>query len=220
MIKYFLSKINRFRRVMGEILLNFFKSITDNGELITLLVSMFPLIELKGAIPIGTGLELPLVRSALLAYCGSTLIVIPIFFLLIPIFNLLKKIKFVKKFIQKVETVFEEKAKSVAKNANDKSEDQVRKFLMLALFIFVAVPFPVTGVWTGTGIAVFLNMKFKDAFLPIVFGNLVAGTIITIITFFFKAYVDLIISILLVIALIMLTIFIVKLVKSKPKTEE
>lgn len=205
---------------MGEILLNFFKSITDNGELITLLVSMFPLIELKGAIPIGTGLGLPLVRSALLAYCGSSLIVIPIFFLLIPIFNLLKKIKFVKKIIQKIETVFEEKAKSVAKNANDKNEDQVRKFLMLALFIFVAVPFPVTGVWTGTGIAVFLNMKFKDAFLPIVFGNLVAGTIITIITFFFKAYVDLIISILLVIALIMLTIFIVKLVKSKPKTEE
>ena len=205
---------------MGEILLNFFKSITDNGELITLLVSMFPLIELKGAIPIGTGLELPLIRSALLAYSGSTLIVIPIFFLLIPIFNLLKKIKFVKKFIQKVETVFEEKAKSVAKNANDKSEDQVRKFLMLALFIFVAVPFPVTGVWTGTGIAVFLNMKFKDAFLPIVLGNLVAGTIITIITYFFQAYVDLIISILLVIALIMLTIFIVKLVKSKPKTEE
>ena len=205
---------------MGEILLNFFKSITDNGELITLLVSMFPLIELKGAIPIGTGLELPLIRSALLAYSGSTLIVIPIFFLLIPIFNLLKKIKFVKKFIQKVETVFEEKAKSVAKNANDKSEDQVRKFLMLALFIFVAVPFPVTGVWTGTGIAVFLNMKFKDAFLPIVLGNLVAGTIITIITYFFQAYVDLIISILLVIALIMLTIFIVKLVKSKPKTEK
>ena len=62
---------------MGEILLNFFKSITDNGELITLLVSMFPLIELKGAIPIGTGLELPLVRSALLAYCCSSLIVIP-----------------------------------------------------------------------------------------------------------------------------------------------
>lgn len=220
MIKYFLSKINRFRRVMGEILLNFFKSITDNGELITLLVSMFPLIELKGAIPIGTGLGLPLIRSALLAYCGSSLIVIPIFFLLIPIFNLLKKIKFIKKVIQKIEAVFDEKAKSVAKNATDKPEEQVKKFLMLALFIFVAVPFPVTGIWTGTAIAVFLNMKFREAFLPIVVGNLIAGIIITAITFFFQAYVDLIISILLVIALIMLTIFIVKLVKSKPKTDE
>ena len=206
--------------ILTEFLLTFLKGITDNGKIITMLISMFPLIELKGAIPIGTLLGENLVTTALLAYCGSTLICIPIFFLLVPIFNLLKKIKFVKKFIQKVETVFEEKAKSVAKNANDKSEDQVRKFLMLALFIFVAVPFPVTGVWTGTGIAVFLNMKFKDAFLPIVLGNLVAGTIITVITFFFQAYVDLIISILLLIALIMLTIFIVKLVKSKPKTEE
>ncbi len=203
---------------MGEILLNFFKSVTDNSELITLLVSMFPLIELKGAIPIGTGLGLELITSALLAYSGSSLIVIPIFFLLIPIFNLLKKIKFVKKIILKIESVFEDKAKKVSKNATDKPETQVKKFLMLALFIFVAVPFPVTGVWTGTAIAVFLNMKFSDAFLPIILGNLVAGIIITIITFFFQAYVDIIITILLIIAIIMLTIFIVKLIKSKPKT--
>ena len=204
---------------MGEILLNFFKSVTDNSELITLLVSMFPLIELKGAIPIGTGLGLELTTSALLAYSGSSLIVIPIFFLLIPIFNLLKKIKFVKKIILKIERVFEDKAKRVSKNATDKPETQVKKFLMIALFIFVAGPFPVTGVWTGTAIAVFLNMKFSDAFLPIILGNLVAGIIITLITFFFKAYVDIIITILLIIALIMLTIFIVKLIKSKPNTE-
>ena len=204
---------------MGELLLNFFNKITDNGELITLLVSMFPLIELKGAIPIGTGLGLPLIRSALLAYAGSSLIVIPIFFLLIPIFNLLKKIKFIKKVIEKIEKVFEEKANKVAQNASGNSQENVRKFLIVALFIFVAVPFPVTGVWTGTAIAVFLNMKFKDAFLPIVLGNLVAGIIITIITFFFQAYVDIIISILLVIALIMLLIFIIKVVKSKPTNE-
>lgn len=204
---------------MGELLLNFFNKITDNGELITLLVSMFPLIELKGAIPIGTGLGLPLIRSALLAYAGSSLIVIPIFFLLIPIFNLLKKIKFIKRIIEKIEKVFEEKANKVAQNASGNSQENVRKFLIVALFIFVAVPFPVTGVWTGTAIAVFLNMKFKDAFLPIVLGNLVAGIIITIITFFFQAYVDIIISILLVIALIMLLIFIIKVVKSKPTNE-
>jgi uncharacterized membrane protein len=216
MIKYFLSKINRFRRVMGEILLNFFKSITDNGELITLLVSMFPLIELKGAIPIGTGLELPLVRAALLAYCGSTLIVMPIFFLLIPIFNLLKRIKFVKKIILKIETVFEEKAKSVAKNANDKSEDQVRKFLMLALFIFVAVPFPVTGVWTGTAIAVFLGLKFRESVLPIAVGNLIAGGIITLLTALVGEYVDIIIYALFAIAIIMLIVFIVKVITAKP----
>ena len=64
-----------------------------------------------------------------------------------------------------------------------KTEEKRRKMLMWGLFIFVAVPFPVTGVWTGTAIAVFLGMKFKDSFLPIVLGNLVAGSIITLLTF-------------------------------------
>lgn len=202
---------------MGEFLLEFLSGITDNSNLITLLVSMFPLIELKGAIPIGTGLNLPLLQSALLAYCGSSIIVIPIFFLLIPIFNLLKKIKFIKKLVEKIEAVFEKKAQDLAKKSDGAPEDKVRKILIWGLFIFVAVPFPVTGVWTGTAIAVFLNMKFKDSFLPIVLGNLIAGAIITFITFLFADYVDIIIGALVVIAIIMLLIFIIKVIKTKPQ---
>lgn len=202
---------------MGEILLDFLSNLTDNSNLITLIVSMFPLIELKGAIPIGTGLNVPLLQSAVLAYCGSSLIVIPIFFLLIPIFNLLKKINFVKYAVEKIEAVFENKAQDLAKKSDGAPKEKVRKILILALFIFVAVPFPVTGVWTGTAIAVFLNMRFRDSFLPIVLGNLVAGSIITLITFLFKDYVDIIIGVLLIIAIIMLGIFIIKVVKSKPQ---
>ena len=202
---------------MGEFLLEFLSGITDNSNLITLLVSMFPLIELKGAIPIGTGLNLPLLQSALLAYAGSSLIVIPVFFLLIPIFNLLKKIKFIKKLVEKIEAVFEKKAQDLAKKSDGAPEDKVRKILIWGLFIFVAVPFPVTGVWTGTAIAVFLNMKFRDGFLPIVLGNLVAGSIITFITFLFADYVDIIIGALVIIAIIMLLIFIIKVIKTKPQ---
>ena len=203
---------------MGDFLLKLLSGI-NNPELTTLLVSAFPLVELKGAIPIGTGLGLSLVRSALLAYAGSSLVVIPVFFLLIPIFNLLKKIKFIKKLVQKIEAVFNKKAQDLAKKSDGAPEDKVRKILMIALFIFVAVPFPVTGVWTGTAIAVFLNMKFKDSFLPIILGNLVAGSIITLITFLFKDYVNLIITVLFIIAIIMLIILIIKIVKSKPIEE-
>ncbi|MBR3804312.1 MAG: small multi-drug export protein [Clostridia bacterium] len=203
---------------MGDFLLKLLSGI-NNPELTTLLVSAFPLVELKGAIPIGTGLGLSLVRSALLAYAGSSLVVIPVFFLLIPIFNLLKKIKFIKKLVQKIEAVFNKKAQDLAKKSNGAPEDKVRKILMIALFIFVAVPFPVTGVWTGTAIAVFLNMKFKDSFLPIILGNLVAGSIITLITFLFKDYVNLIITALFIIAIIMLIILIIKIIKSKPIEE-
>ena len=70
---------------------------------------MFPLIELKGAIPIGTLYGENLLISATLAYIGSSLICIPIFFLLKPLFNLLKKVGFVKNFILKVEAVLKNK---------------------------------------------------------------------------------------------------------------
>ena len=206
---------------MSEILLEFFTSFTDNGKLITLIISMFPLVELKGAIPIGTLLlgEESLLTSALLGYIGSSIISIPIFFLLIPIFSLLKKIKFIKIIVEKIETVLKNKAEKLAEKNQGKAEDVKTKMLIWGLFIFVAVPFPVTGVWTGTAIAVFLNLKFKDSFLPLVLGNLVAGIIITTLTFFFKDYVDIIILVLFAIAIIMLFIFIYKIVKAKPNKE-
>ena len=100
---------------MAEIISNFIYNLTgENPYIATALVSMFPLIELKGAIPIGTTYGLDLVTCALLAYFGSSLVVIPIYFLLIPIFNLLKKIKFIKRLIEKIETVFKNKAEKLA----------------------------------------------------------------------------------------------------------
>ena len=202
---------------MAQPLSTFLYNLTGgNAYLATFLVSMFPLIELKGAIPIGTYYGLDLLTCAGISYLGSSLIVIPIFFLLIPIFNLLKKIKFIKVVVEKIETVFKNKAEKLAQKSQGETADKVAKILAWALFIFVAVPFPVTGAWTGTGIAVFLNMKFKDSVLPITLGNLVAGTIITLLTWLFKPYVDIIITVLFIIALIMLTLFIIKVIKSKP----
>ena len=166
--------------VLGEFLLKIFQ----NEYIATLFVSMFPLIELKGAIPIGTGLfGLNLLETAGIAYLGSTVISVGVFFLLIPIFNLLKKIGFVKKIIEKIESIFDEKAKKIAQKTNGSQKEQARKIMMISLFIFVAVPFPVTGVWTGTAIAVFLGLKFRESVLPLAVGNLIAGAIITLLTF-------------------------------------
>ena len=119
--------------------------------------------------------------------------------------------------IEKIEAVFINKAEKMASTSQGEPEDKVRKMLIWGLFAFVAVPFPVTGVWTGTAIAVFLDMKFKDAVLPITLGNLVAGTIITLLTWLFKPYVDIIIYVLFAIAIIMLIVFIIKVILSKPK---
>ena len=200
---------------MADIIVNFLQSFIKNDYLLVLLTSCFPLIELKGAIPIGTKLGLELLQTAPLAYLGSTLICIPIFFLLVPIFNLLKKIKFVGGFIEKVELVLKNKALKIAKKADGDAEKAVKKIYMISLFIFVAVPFPVTGVWTGTAMAVFLGLKFRESILPLAVGNLIAGTIITILTYFFASYVDTIILILFAIAIVMLIVFIIKVATAK-----
>lgn len=205
---------------MAEIIREILSVFTKDGKIVTLIISMFPLVELKGAIPIGVSYGESLITSAMLGYIGSSIISIPLFFLLIPIFKLLKKIKFVKKLIEKIEFIIKQKAEKLAEKSNGEPNERKRKMLMRGLFVFVAVPFPVTGVWTGTAIAVFLNMKFKDGFISIVLGNFIAGIIITLLTFIFKSYVDVIINVLFTLALIMLVLFIVKMVLAKPhKTE-
>lgn len=216
---------------MADKLMQFLQEIIANDKLLVLIISAFPLIELKGAIPIGLKAGIDLWQSALLGYFGSTLVAIPLFFLLIPIFNLLKKIKFIKKLVQKIEGVFYNKARKLAENAHKKrkgetniskeeSDIQTKKVLQKALLIFVAVPFPVTGIWTGTAMAVFLNFDFKRAISAIALGNLIAGSIITLLTYFFSAYVDLIITVLLIIAIIMLIVLIIKIAITKPKTSD
>lgn len=203
---------------LGEFLLKLFGG---NTYAASLFVSMFPLIELKGAIPIGTGLfGMPLWQTSLVAYLGSTIVSVAEFFLLIPVFNLLKRISFIKKLVLKVEGIFARKAEEIAKKTEGSAEKEAKKIMLWSLFVFVAVPFPVTGVWTGTAIAVFLGLKFHESVLPIAAGNLVAGGIITLLTFLLgEKYTNYLIYALFVIALIMLVVFIVKIVRSEPKAE-
>ena len=203
---------------LGEFLLKLFGG---NTYAATLFVSMFPLIELKGAIPIGTVLfGMPLWQTSLVAYLGSTIVSVAEFFLLIPVFNLLKRISFIKKLVLKVEGIFARKAEEIAKKTEGSAEKEAKKIMLWSLLVFVAVPFPVTGVWTGTAIAVFLGLKFHESVLPIAAGNLVAGGVITLLTFLLgEKYTNYLIYALFVIALIMLVVFIVKIVRSEPKAE-
>lgn len=206
---------------MADIIVKFLQSITDNSILLTLLSSMIPLIELKGAIPVGVGLGLDIWAAAGIAYLGSTIVVIPIFFLLIPIFNLLKKIPFIKRLVEKLEAMLKNRAKKMAEKSKGSAEETARKILMWGLFIFVAIPLPVTGVWTGTAIAVFLGMKFKDSILPLAAGNLVAGTLVTLLIMAVGASnANLILNIVLILAAVMLVVTIVKIALTKPETED
>ena len=161
----------------------FISSLIGNSQLATVVMSLFPLIELKGSIVYARGAGLDFFTAFFLAYFGSTIVFFLIYFLLKPILALLKKIKLFSKLAEKIESYFEQKANEQLKAQQEKdkkSKVSQTFFKQLGVFIFVAIPLPMTGVWTGTAVAVFLNLKFKDAILPVVIGNFVAGLLISI----------------------------------------
>ncbi|MBQ0099164.1 MAG: small multi-drug export protein, partial [Firmicutes bacterium] len=162
--------------MLTEAIANLFNG---NVPLATVFMSLIPLIELKGGIVFAWE-SLGFIKSFLLAYVGSTIVFIPVFFLLRPILNLLKKWKAFNGFALKVEGYFQGKADETEKNQTKNSKNKLSENSLkrLGVFLFVAIPLPMTGVWTGTAIAVFLNLNFKEAILPIVIGNFIAGLLI------------------------------------------
>ncbi len=203
------------------------QDLIGNEYLATLIMSFVPLIELKGGIVFARGAEINFLFSLLFAYIGSTVVFIPIYFLLRPILNLFKKISFIKKLAQKIETYFSDKAnetleKHKEKNKSGKVSEKLLK--QLGVFIFVAIPLPMTGVWTGTAIAVFLDLKFKDTVLPVTLGNLIAGIIISVLaeiclTLYDIAVLDYILYALFALAILLLVLLVVKVLLQKPKRD-
>ena len=207
----------------------FIQQLVGNDVLATMFMSFVPLIELKGGIVFARSVGIDFFNSLLLAYVGSALVFFPIYFLLKPILNLIKKIKIFSKLAYKIEGYFADKADNAVKESeksdgenNKKSASTLKK---LGVFIFVAVPLPVTGVWTGTAIAVFLGLKFKEAVLPVCLGNLIAGLIISILAEICLAIwtikvLDYILYALFALAIILLIVVIIKISKSKPRSLE
>lgn len=205
----------------------FISNIIGNDFFATLIMSFVPLIELKGSIVFARGIGYGFFKAFGISYIGSTLAFFPVFFLLIPILKLLKKIKFIKGFADKIENYFATKAEDALKNQQQKGKNKARSesfYKKLGVFIFVAIPLPMTGVWTGTAIAVFLNLKFKEAVLPVALGNLVAGLIISVLAWICVALwsiavLDYILWGLLALALILLVVTIIKISLSGKKKE-
>lgn len=210
----------------------FISKLVGNDLLATIIMSFVPLIELKGGIIFARGVGYGFFEALGLTYLGSTAVFFPIFFLLIPILNLLKKIKWFNTFANKVEFYFQDKATEIIENRKKKKGDSKMSETLLkqiGVFIFVAIPLPMTGIWTGTAIAVFLGLKFRKAVLPAVLGNLVAGSIISVLAEVClaiwdfataKLVLDGILYALFAMALVLLIVFIIKVIKKKKPTEE
>lgn len=132
-----------------------------------LIISMLPIIELRGAIPVAFALGMPLVPSFIVSVLGNLLPVPFILWLITPFCNWLKTTKMLSWFPEFLE-------RKVNKN-----KEKVTKYANWGLFLFVAIPLPGTGAWTGALIASFLDFKFRDAFIAIIGGVLTAGIIMS-----------------------------------------
>lgn len=200
---------------MSEVLAFF--SRTLGARLATLICSAIPLIELKGSILYARSATagLGFFEAYGLSYAGSTAVFFLLFFLLVPVLNLLKKIKPFRRLAEGVENYISERAK---REMEKRGAGDPVKTKRLAVFLFVAIPIPMTGVWMGTALAVFLGLRFRDAILPVALGNLIAGGIISVLAELFLPYVDVILYALLALALILFIVMLIKVLKKGKET--
>jgi uncharacterized membrane protein len=137
--------------------------------LIVFLVSMVPLIELRGAVPIGLVREVPFIQTYIIAVVGNMLPV-PVIYL----------------FARKV-LIWGKDKKGIGKffswcldkgdRGGKKLKEKAGKGLFIALLLFVGIPLPGTGAWTGTLAASFLDMGFKQSVIAVMCGVMLAGVI-------------------------------------------
>ena len=132
------------------------------------LISMLPIIELRGAIPIGAAIGLPWYLNMIVSIIGNMLPVPFILLFSVKAFEFMKKHNIMVKFIEKIENRAKKRSEGLATGE------------FIGLMLFVAIPFPGTGAWTGALIAALLQFNRKRSFFYIGLGVVIASVIMTL----------------------------------------
>lgn len=234
---------------MTEFIENIFSNLFGNNVVLaTILIAIVPVIELKGAIPFSMSPQiwgvaaLPYWEAFLYGLVGSSMVVPILALIYIPIINWLKKTKLFKKLAEKLENRVNSKKerleeKTQIDNTNIESSGENKNnvdvqnkkivynkkfFLKLfGVFAFVAIPLPLTGVWTGTCVAIALGLGFWWTCASVILGNVVAGLLITLISSLFGDATLIFFYILIAIILVFFVVkLILKLIKNKKTKAE
>lgn len=140
-------------------------------ELIVFVVSMIPIVELRGGIICSSLLHLPVWRGVLFCLLGNAIPVPFILLFITPIFSWLKKTKLFRPIVEKLE------ARSLGKS------EQIQKYEFWGLALFVGIPLPGTGAWTGSLIAALLDVKSRRALPAVYLGLLIATVIMCVVSY-------------------------------------
>jgi len=136
-------------------------------QILVFLISLLPVLELRGAIPFGLAKGLRIEEVFFLSLAGNLLVVLPLLILFKYLLKKLERIKFLGKLIhwwfKKVE----------------KESKIIQKYGLFGLILFVALPFPGSGAWSGSIAAVLFNFSLKRAFLGIALGVILAAVLVT-----------------------------------------
>ena len=146
-------------------------SIVFGKELVVFIISMLPILELRGGLIAASLLGLEGLPSFIICFIGNILPIPFILWLVTPLFDRLKKTKSLSKFVNKLEN------KALSK------KEQIEKYQYWGLMLFVGIPLPGTGAWTGCLIAALLGMNKKKAMLFSILGVLMAGLIMMVLSF-------------------------------------
>ena len=143
-----------------------------NKYILTFLMSMVPVIELRGAVPFGVGMDLPLLPVLIVSVVGNML---PVPFIALFIRRIFAFLRSRSRRLDALVTKIEDRARKKAR--------RIKKYETLGLFILVAIPLPGTGAWTGALVGALLNIRLKWL-LPAIFAGVVtAGVIMSILTY-------------------------------------
>ena len=159
---------------MTETLVNEMMALLQNKipeELVAFVISLFPVLECRGGMIAARLMEIPFVTAFLLCYVGNMLPIPFIILFIRKIFDFLRRFKFFEKIIVKLEA------------KTDKNKDKILKYKSWGLLLFVAIPLPGTGGWTGALMAALLDIRFKRALPIIALGVLIAGFIMSALTY-------------------------------------
>lgn len=151
---------------MLDIIISWLKNIPK--EYIVIIIGALPISELRGAIPLALYYGMSLSKAFWLSIFGNTIFIAPALFLFEPISNRLRKFKIWARFF---DWLFER---------TKKNADTIQKYEALGLAIFVAIPLPMTGAWSGVVAASLFKIRFRYAFIAIVAGVIGAGLIVSV----------------------------------------
>jgi len=150
---------------MLEPILNYLNGLPK--DYVVMIVSALPVSELRGAIPLALSFGMSLSKALWLSVLGNCIIVAPALLLFKPVTEFLRKFKIWSRFFDRI---FER---------TRRNSDAIQKYEALGLVIFVAIPLPMTGAWSGVIAASLFKIRFRYAFISIIAGVICAGLIVT-----------------------------------------